>query len=149
MTVKPLYIRFLLVACCCWVQAKAQFGRVYLNAPRGSAALAATYSNTGSNTWIDESIATSQLRSKNNTTNFNYTHVLRVLDRTAGLGINIPVVSHLITWQNTKEGKVLNTDGGMADPSIIFDVNCWGGASMLPEVFRKTPMRDYFGIHTT
>ena len=39
----------------------AQFGRIYMNAPRGSGALAVTYSNTGSNTSWDETISNQEV----------------------------------------------------------------------------------------
>ena len=126
---------------------QAQFGRIYMNAPRGSGALAGTYSNTGSNTSWDESISNDLYQSRINNVNFNYTHVLRVFDRTAGLGINLPV-GNILSY-NTATQRVFNSAAGIADPSIIFDVNIFGAASMLPEVFKKTPVRDYFGIHTS
>jgi hypothetical protein len=126
---------------------QAQFGRIYMNAPRGSGALAATYSNTGSNTSWDETISNDLFQSRINNVNFNYTHVLRILDRTVGLGLNVPVGNILSYNIATKE--IFNSAAGMSDPSIIFDMNIFGAASMLPEVFKETPVEDYFGIHTT
>lgn len=125
---------------------QAQFGRIYMNAPRGSGALAGTYSNTGSNTSWDESISNDLYQSRINNANFNYTHVLRVFDRTAGLGINLPV-GNILSY-NTSTQRVFNSAAGIADPSIIFDVNIFGAASMLPDVFKQTPVEDYLGIHT-
>lgn len=124
----------------------SQFGRLYMNAPRGSGALAATYSNTGSNTSWDETISNDLFQSRINNVNFNYTHVLRILDRTVGLGVNLPVGNILSYNIATKD--VFNSAAGLADPSIIFDMNIFGAASMLPEVFKQTPVEDYFGIHT-
>ena len=126
---------------------QAQFGRIYNNAPRGSGALAGTYSNTGSNTSWDQAISNDLFQSRSNNLNLNYTHVVRIFDRTAGIGINLPV-GNILTY-NIATQKVLNAAGGIADPSIIFDVNIFGGASMLPEVFKKTPVETYFGIHTS
>ncbi|TPV34882.1 transporter [Paucihalobacter ruber] len=125
----------------------AQFGRIYINAPRGSGALAATYSNTGSNTSWDEAISNDLFQSRINNINFNYTHVLRILDRTVGLGLNLPM-GNILSY-NIAARQVFNSASGMADPSIIFDMNIFGAASMLPEVFKETPAEDYFGIHTT
>jgi hypothetical protein len=127
--------------------AQAQFGRIYMNAPRGSGALAGTYSNTGSNTSWDESISNDLYQSRINNVNFNYTHVLRIFDRTAGLGINLPV-GNILSYNNATQ-IVFNSAAGIADPSIIFDVIIFGAASMLPEVFKQTPVEDYFGIHTS
>jgi hypothetical protein len=126
--------------------AQSQFGRIYMNAPRGSGALAGTYSNTGSNTSWDESISNDLYQSRINNVNFNYTHVLRVFDRTAGLGINLPI-GNILSY-NTASQTVFNSAAGIADPSIIFDVNIFGAASMLPEVFKQTPVEAYLGIHT-
>jgi hypothetical protein len=139
--------KFLTLICLLFsLMTQAQFGRIYMNAPRGSGALAGTYSNTGSNTSWDESISNDLYQSRINNVNFNYTHVLRVFDRTAGLGINLPV-GNILSY-NTGSQEVFNSAAGIADPSIIFDVNIFGAASMLPEVFKQTPVETYLGIHT-
>lgn len=118
-----------------------------MNVPQGSGALAATYSNTGSNTSWDEVISNDLFHSRINNVNFNYTHVLRILDRTVGLGLNLPV-GNILSY-NVDTSEVFNSAAGMADPFLIFDMNIFGAASMLPEVFKQTPAEDYFGIHTS
>ena len=129
---------------CCF-SVKAQWARVYANAPKGTNFLELTTANVNSNTWVDAAIP-SNYKSRYNSASLIYERTFSGLRKNSlGLGVIVPA-ARLLSFNNATNQVVTNIEG-MGDMGFLLDQNLWGAPALTKEEFEKTPARTYSGLH--
>ncbi|MCX6159329.1 MAG: hypothetical protein NTY74_15220 [Ignavibacteriae bacterium] len=123
----------------------SQFGRLYVNVPSEAHIFQLHYYNTHSNTWVDESIPVDENKSYTSLASLSYTKMMNYFGRSGGIGAVIPV-SSLLSY-NTGTDLITQRVGGLGDPSLMLDMNVYGGPSLTREQMTKTPPTTYMSAH--